>query len=108
MNKIKRSPTYKHERFLASIVSIELTFFHVIAGFQFGVVHTVVTLRYALKFDLTYPIPTCGKDENRTTARWKTSEVIVMIKLRNHVLLHLSVFGNFQEPFSWAYLLINS
>ena len=41
---------------------------------------------------LTYPIPTRGKDKNRTASRWKTSDAIVTLKWRNHVMSHLSIF----------------
>ena len=41
---------------------------------------------------LTYPVPTRGKDENQTAARWEISEFPAMIKWRHHVLLHLSIF----------------
>ena len=51
------------------------------------------------QFDLTYPVPACKKDENRTAARRKASDVIVMLKWRHHAKSHLSVFRNFWEPF---------
>ena len=39
------------------------------------------------KLNLTYPVPTRGKDKNRIAARWNTSDVIDMSRL--------SIFRNF-------------
>ena len=37
------------------------------------------------KFNLTYPVPTRGKDKNRIAARWNTSDVIVILNWHTHV-----------------------
>ena len=42
---------------------------------------------------------TNGKEKNRTATRQKINDVILMLRWHHHVMSHLSVFGNFREPF---------
>ena len=63
------------------------------------VVSTGIT--HLREFYLTYPILTHGRDKKKKEqpSRRKTSDIIVMLKLSHHVMLHLNITGKFWEPF---------
>ena len=54
---------------------------------------------YLIKLCQTYPIPTGGKDKNRTDACQKTNDVNLMLRWRHHVMSCLYIFRNFREHF---------